>query len=278
MQMTRNAAGPQWKTVLLSGLLILILAAAVGRASAANGTIEKRTDGTYFITGADYRAQISRGMLDSLKIKGAEFFNGPLLAGNAVWQQLKPVDWRVVKTETPQPDTLHLTLALAAAPQDAVLSMTYRAAPDGLRVTMQRLSDKWGGTVGWHTGEQVIALEPLARPGFGYSRLPGNGLVYALPLAAPREVRDMRYYLDNRSALDVTYLLNDGPYNIGVSGLAIGDGWGRSLLDLRPLETDFCAGPFLWRGSVHAELRAAAAPSARPVENRRNYHAVCRST
>ena len=135
--------------------------------------------------------------------------------------------------------------------------MTYRAAPDGLRVAMMRQLDSWGGNIGWHTGHQVVAVEPLARPGFGYTRLPGNGLVYALPVADMEAVRDMRYYFENRRALDVTYLLNDSPYNRQSGGILSGNGWGRGLLDRRELELIFApVRPY--------SAAPAAAPNAAP--------------
>ena len=257
MQPTKISAGPQWKPLLLRDLLVLILAVNLPATAFAAKGVEKRADGTYSITGTDYQAHVSRGMLDGLQVGGAEFFNGSLLAGSAAWWQLKPETWQIVRTETPQPDTLKFTLALPAAPQTAVLAMTYRDASDGLRVTMQRLTDAWGGSVGWRVSDHVVAVEPLARPGLGYTRLPGNGLAYALPLATTRSFRDMRYYFDNRRALDVAYLLNDSPYNPGVGGQAAGEAWGRSMLDRRPLELIFAP----VRPSAS---RAAALPNAAP--------------
>ena len=239
MRFMKISAGPQWKRFLLRGLLVLILCGGLrGRAFAA-GTIEKQADGTYLLTGTGYQARISLGMLYSLQVGGAEFLDGPLLAGSVDWKQLKPENWQIVKTETPQPGTLKFTLALPSAPQTAVLSMTYRDSPEGLRVIMERLTDSWGGNVGWHTGHQVVAVEPLARPGFGYLRLPGNGLVYALPVAGLEAIRDMRYYFDNRCALDATYLLDDAAYNRQSNGQLVGSAWGRGLLDRRPLEMIF---------------------------------------
>ena len=257
MQMMRTTAGSQWKNFLLRGLLILVLAVAAGGPTRAADKIEKQADGNYLIIGSDYRARIYRGVLDSLQVNGAEFFNGPLLTGSADWRSLQPIGWHTLKVEQPQANELKFTLGLPSAPLEAALALTYRAAPDGLRVIMERLTDAWGGSIAWHTGERVIALEPLARPGFGYTRLPGNGLVYALPLSTPRLCRDMRYYFDNGSAVDVAYLLNDGPYNISVSGAATGDLWGRSVIDRRPFELIFAPVRTL-------SGAAATAPNAAP--------------
>ena len=114
MRLKKISAGPQWKTILLRGLLVLILDGALsGRALAAAG-IEKQADGTYTITGPDYQAQISMGMLKSLQIGGAEFLDEALLAGSVEWKQLKPENWIVLKTETP-PNALKFTLALPSA-------------------------------------------------------------------------------------------------------------------------------------------------------------------
>ncbi len=242
MEIMRSLAGPQWKGFLLRGLLVLIFAVLIGQSARAVGKIEKQADGAYRITGADYQAQVSDGMLNSLKVGGAEFFLWPLMAGGD-WRNLNPQNpelrLAIAKIETPQPDTVKFTLRTSGEKASDVLTATYRAAPDGLRVTLQRLSDGWGGSVAWRVGPQVAAVEPLARPGFGYTRLPGNGLVYALPVETKEAVRDMRYYFDNRRALDVTYLLNDAPYNRQSGGILTGEVWGRPLLDRRPLELIF---------------------------------------
>ena len=265
MRFMNVSAGPQWKTILLRGLLVLILCGGLRGKAGAAGTIEKRADGTYSITGADYQARISLGMLYSLQVGGAEFLDGPLLAGSVDWKQLKPENWVILKTETTQPGTLKFTLALPSAPQNAVLSMTYRDSPEGLRVNMMRQRDSWGGNIGWHTGRQVVAVEPLARPGFGYTRLPGNGLVYALPVTEMAAIRDMRYYFENRRALDVTYLLNDSPYNRQSGGILSGNGWGRGLLDRRALELIFApVRPPLAPVRSHAAAPATDAANAPP--------------
>ena len=227
--------------VLILGVALWLRPAPASARQEPN-TIAKQADGTYRVTGADYAAHIAaNGILDSLQVGGGEFFSGPFLYGNQEWHGLQPVKWKLLKAELTAPDTLKTTLTAPDAEKDAPLVMfVYAAQPDGLHVTLNRLSDAWGGNVAWQVAQEVVAVEPLARPGFGYARLPGNGRLYALPTIKPyMAVRDMRYYLTNRRALDVTYLLGDSSYNRQNNGILTENRWGRTLVTKQPMEFVF---------------------------------------
>lgn len=225
----------------LPGLLFLtvgLLCGAQGRPG-AQATLQKQADGAYHVTAPSYTAQIdAKGLLASLQVGGAECLRGPMLLGQGEPFLLKPAAWQAVRWEQPAPDTLEVDLALpGAAP---AFMLTYRAGPDALRITVRRVSAGYG-SVAWQLGSDVVAVEDLNRPGYGQRRLPGKGLVYAVPtFQAIGALRDMRWYLANGRALGVYYPGNDAPFNRQSNGALRKDIWGRTLIGKdRPIEFFF---------------------------------------
>ncbi|HZP82299.1 MAG TPA: discoidin domain-containing protein [Chthonomonadaceae bacterium] len=239
MKIVLAPGGPLYRR--LPGLLFLTvgLLCAAPLPLRAQATLQKQADGAYHVAAPSYTAQIdANGLLAGLQVGGAECLRGLMLLGQGEPFRLQPAAWQAVRMEQPAPDTLEADLALpGAAP---AFTLTYRAEPDTLHLTVRRLSAGYG-SVAWPLGSDVVAVEDLKRPGFGQHRLPGKGLVYAVPtLKAIGALRDMRWYLANGRALDVYYAGNDAPFNRQSNGSLRNAVWGRALISKdRPIEFVF---------------------------------------
>ena len=93
-----------------------------------------------------------------------------------------PTEWKISATHQTAPNAVELDLS---DPTDLdttkpAATILYEATPAALHFTLRRLRDGFGWMV-WPLGPDVLAAESLARPGFGFKRLPGTGLVTALP-------------------------------------------------------------------------------------------------
>ncbi len=220
-------------------------------------------DGT--LSGLHYSVRIGGdGMVSSLQVERKELLEEPILYGNRAWLSLKPGGWTVLKRERLSETMLRYTLAAAEFEGGGkpVVEFTYEAKPDVFLMTLKRLSNAWGGCIGWNTASTVtrVTLPGTSPP--GYRRLPGRGITYGLPYPGGiQPVRQMVYSLDDTDArkLAIEYKLGDADLVRQAEGTLTRNGWGRELINSQPLEFSFR--PLVTEGKAGAAAEIKGAPA-----------------
>jgi hypothetical protein len=209
----------------------------------STASIKPLDNGGYAIQGDSYAASVdAHGMLSEFKVRGQNLLAGPFVYADGDPSKPNTIDWKIMAARRTAPDTVELDLVDTNALDESkrVATIAYHALPGSLQFTLHRLANGFG-YLSWQLSPDVMAVESLARPGFGFKRLPGTGLVYALPaLEKISALRDMRFYLKSPAAgstpvdancVDAYYKLAEAPFNRESNGVLQGDRWTRLLIN-----------------------------------------------
>ena len=234
---------------------------------ASNPVIEQDypASGVYTITGfqpdlstINYQATVTNGLLNSYKVNGHELFHvNPATGANLPIQFAQYVpptfDFHNLSngiqpmhtlTATPLPNSPTLDYQISDT-GNLITGISYAPTPNSLKMTIQ---SNYGVSfclpIGCAKqangqGEAVTSVQNLAVAGYGFARLPGSGVTYALPtlpvmqdshntdplsglngISRISPIRTMRFYLGDGvstvdSAVDFTYALNDSAHPFG---------------------------------------------------------------